>query len=227
MREMKLSNMKARVEGNNICLELGEWQWQIKRYGDLEELWEALGEDDLDERIPYWTELWPSSLALTQWLGECENEINNRSCLDLGCGLGLTALVAQKLGAKVLACDYVPMALDYCRQNAVLNQIKVPLCVAMDWRLPAVCPKSIWRIWGADIIYERRFIDPVLDFFDYALEENGCGWLAEPGRAIFNLFVNSAKERHFKMTQSFSSHVPDPQNEGARIKISVWELARA
>lgn len=226
MREMKLSRIDARLEGNSILLELGEWHWQIKRYGDLEDLWENLGEDDPDERIPYWTELWPSSLALAQWLAECEDEIRDRICLDLGCGLGLTALLAQKLGARVAAADYVPQALEYCQRNARLNNIKKPFCLAMDWRQPAVRPKTIWRIWGGDIIYERRFIDPVLDFFEYALEEDGRAWLAEPGRNIFNIFLHRARERGFVLTQRFTKKVPDPHNDGARINVSVWEAAR-
>lgn len=226
MRKMKLSKIEALLEGNSISIELGEWRLRVERHGDLEELWEAMGADDPDERIPYWAELWPASLALARWLVERAEEIRDRLCLDLGCGLGLTALVAKKLGAKVLACDYVPAALEYCQRNARLNNIPIPLCLAMDWRQPAVRPCSIWRIWAGDIIYEKRFIEPVLDFFEYALEKEGRAWLAEPGRAIFNLFLNRARERGFSLTRSFADRVPDPNNGGARISVSVWEAAK-
>ena len=51
--------------------------WQISRATDLEQLWEAMTADTHDfddERLPYWTELWPSSVALASWL------YSNRIC---------------------------------------------------------------------------------------------------------------------------------------------------
>lgn len=76
--------------------------WKLKRASDFDSLWDEMvadGRADADEHIPYWTELWPSSIALCSWLSERRDEIAGRSCLDLGCGLGLTALAAASLGA--------------------------------------------------------------------------------------------------------------------------------
>ena len=47
--------------------------WRLERAADLEALWEAMtadADDFADERLPYWTELWPSSLVLGEWLYE-------------------------------------------------------------------------------------------------------------------------------------------------------------
>ena len=77
--------------------------WQLSRAADLEQLWEAMTADSRDfedERLPYWTELWPSSVALASWLQDRKEEIAGQDCLDLGCGLGLTAMVGQWLGAN-------------------------------------------------------------------------------------------------------------------------------
>lgn len=226
MREMKAEQIDVRLDGNIIYLSAGEWHWKLKRYGDLEELWESMGVDDPDERIPYWTELWPSSLALARWLAEREDEIRDKICLDLGCGLGFTALVGQKLGARVIAADYELKALEYCLGNAALNGLEPPLCAAMDWRAPALLPRSLSRVWAGDVIYEKRFIEPVLDMLDYGLEEGGLAWIAEPGRAIFDLFLNRAKERNFSITKKITDHVPDFHNERSKINVSVWEVGR-
>ena len=46
--------------------------WRLERAADLEALWEAMtadADDFADERLPYWTELWPASVALADWLG--------------------------------------------------------------------------------------------------------------------------------------------------------------
>lgn len=226
MRGMKLSNIRAKLEGDRILLEAPEFSWLLEKYGDLEEIWEGMGEDDPDERIPYWTELWPSSLALAQWLAARREEIRDRICLDLGCGLGFTALLGQKLGGRVLAVDYEPSALEYCGKNAVLNGVNPPWRLAMDWRAPALKQNSVYRIWAGDIIYEKRFITPVLEFLDYALEKDGLAWIAEPGRNIFYSFKDKAEEKGFVMEKRFSSKVPDLHNEKALLEATVWEVKR-
>ena len=70
----------------------------LTAYTPFLSVWNAMLDDPQnfeDERLPYWTELWPSSIALCRWLEERRAEIAGRPCLDLGCGLGLTAMVGQ------------------------------------------------------------------------------------------------------------------------------------
>ena len=152
-------------------------QWRLTRAADLEELWDAMTADPHnfeDERLPYWTELWPSSVALAGWLAARQEEIAGRVCLDLGCGLGLTALVGQWLGARVTAVDYEEAALHFASRNAALNGVTQPCWALMDWRRPAVRARSMARIWGGDIMYEKRFVAPVLRFLEHALAPDGA-----------------------------------------------------
>ena len=225
MTKMKDCGIKARAAGNKFLLEDNIRHWQLLRYGDLEELWEAMGSDDSDERIPYWTELWPASLALGEWLKSKAEDIKNKICLELGCGLGFTAIIGQQLGAEMLASDYELAALEYCRRNAAVNMAPL-LCIAMDWRAPALAQGSLERLWGADVIYEKRFIDPVLDLADYILAEKGLAWFAEPGRAIFDLFRQKAAARGYDMADVFSCQVSDPHAPSRKIHNTVWELSR-
>lgn len=208
-------------------IEAGKWRWELERGGDLEEIWASMRADDPDERIPYWTELWPSSLALAQWLCAMEDEIKGRLCADLGCGLGLTALAGQALGARVAAIDYEPAALALCRESALLNGVPPPLRAAADWRRPAFKPGVFFRVWGSDIIYERRFIDPVLDFLGLTLAPDGAAWVAEPGRGVFHFFRDRAEEKGFAMADKFSCRAADPLNGAAIASVTVWELKKA
>ena len=94
-----------------------------------------------DDRIPYWTEIWPAGIALAEWLGEQRKKIENRVCLDLGCGLGFTALAGAWLGAKVLAMDYEYQALYYAALNGCAlekNQLQRP-----DQSLEECSPQSL------------------------------------------------------------------------------------
>jgi predicted nicotinamide N-methyase len=160
------SRLQARAAGRD---------WTLLRPADLDSLWEGMTQDEFawDERIPYWVELWPASLALADWLLKQRGAINGRLCLDLGCGLGLSALTASSLGARVLAMDYVKDALAFARMNAAANGTPQPWWIAADWRAPVFKAQSFAFIWGGDVMYERRFAGPVLDCLEYALAPGG------------------------------------------------------
>ncbi|WP_461453153.1 50S ribosomal protein L11 methyltransferase [Mucilaginibacter sp.] len=53
-----------------------------------------------------------------------ENEFAGKNVLDMGCGTGILAIMASKLGAeKVTAIDYDPVCFDSTIENAQLNNI--------------------------------------------------------------------------------------------------------
>lgn len=204
--------------------------WQLERAADLESLWETmtevpqLSDFEDDERLPYWTELWPSSVALAQWLHLQRAGIAGRVCLDLGCGLGLTAMVGQWLGAKVVAMDYEEDALRFARKNAALNAVTQPLWTVMDWRRPAVARGSIARVWGGDIMYETRFVKPVLDFLEYALAPDGRAWVAEPCRSVYEAFRAGFLNRGWSGKRVHSEVVDPLYAQPATVTVHVWEL---
>jgi predicted nicotinamide N-methyase len=141
-------------------------------------------DDGDDDHIPYWVELWPASLALAQWFADNPESIRGKRCLDLGCGLGLTALVAASLGAKVVAMDYEWPAVYFARKNTRINHVESPLWVQMDWRRPALAPSSFDCIWGGDILYEQRFFAPIATLFSTVLAPKGRIILGTPERTV-------------------------------------------
>jgi predicted nicotinamide N-methyase len=202
--------------------------WKLARSADLETLWARMGEEDAgeDERIPYWAELWPAGIALCSWLHQRQDAIRGRICVDMGCGLGLTALVAQWLGARVLAMDYEPEALRCARENAVHNNVASPLWTVMDWRRPALAPRRVQYLWGGDIMYEARFAAPILDFMEYALAPGGCAWVAEPCRSVYDVFRNALHSRGWVGRCVYEQAVEDLYARPAPVTARVWELTR-
>ena len=77
-----------------------------------------------DERLPYWADVWPSSVILAKRLA---NEAGGgRSFLELGCGLGIVSITAMRSGFDVLASDYYEDALRFTRANAWRNVRREP-----------------------------------------------------------------------------------------------------
>ncbi|MDL2267755.1 50S ribosomal protein L11 methyltransferase [Desulfovibrio sp. OttesenSCG-928-G15] len=220
--------VNARMEPGRITLSLLGKDWELFRPADLESMWDAMTDDDFseDERIPYWVELWPASLALAAWLQKQQAYITGKTCLDLGCGLGFSALAGSWLGARVIAMDYEAEALTYASRNTRVNAVPAPLWVAMDWRQPAVKPGSCDCIWGGDVMYENRFVIPVFDFINYALAPGGKVWIAEPGRDAYDNFKRALltggwHSRCVAVNKVEALHVQD-----VPVSVKLWELSR-
>ncbi len=208
--------------------------WIIERHGDLESLWEAMGQDDdssstfeEDERLPYWTELWPSSVMLGLWLENERGRIQGRTCLDMGCGLGLTALLGAHFGANVLALDYEWPAVRFTARNRALNTDKLEASVLpaqMDWRAPGIRQGSVPYIWGADVMYEKRFVPPVADFLRHCLAPGGRVWIAEPQRETFRSFAEHMREMGWRCEKMCEKRLPHVTVKGPETGVNLWEL---
>ena len=63
---------------------------------------------DPEQNLPYWAELWPSGVALAAEIAHDPAIVQGRRVLELGCGLGVTAIAAMRAGADLLITDYSP-----------------------------------------------------------------------------------------------------------------------
>lgn len=233
-------------EEDSIRFSCIQREWKIYR-ADMEMLWENMENNQKslqafldDERLPYWAELWPSSFGLVHFLEKQKEILQTDICLDLGCGLGFTALCGVQLGAKVLAVDYEDEAILLAKHNANVNNIAVcddlevffqqkqaQLCIQnMDWRNPIIQEKSFSYIWAADIAYERKFMPEILKFLDFALNSKGKFWIAEPSRSIYQYFVEEVKKFPFSIQKVYTEKTQAINKNILSANVNIWELKR-
>lgn len=156
-----------------------------------------------DERLPYWAELWPASIALASLCASQPDRFQHATVLEVGCGLGLGGITAARYGASVTMTDYEKDALLFARHNATQN---LPPDVAarcvfrlLDWREP----QELGRfdlILGADVLYEERNFAPLLDIVDRHLEHDGAALFTDPGRTVAEQFLPFARARGFTVS---------------------------
>lgn len=143
----------------------------------------------LDERLPYWADLWPAARKLAETLlGE---EARGRSLLELGCGLGLDTLAAVDAGFDVTATDYYEDALHVTRANVLRNLGREPAVRLVDWRH---WPDDLGQfdvIVAADVIYEPEYSTLVARCIGRALAPDGEAIIADPGRVALSGFFES------------------------------------
>jgi predicted nicotinamide N-methyase len=145
---------------------------------------EALLDEEAFEReefLPYWAEMWPSSIALARALAP--RSLGGRRVVELGCGLGLPSIVAALAGADVLATDWAPDALGFVARNAQANGARVRTA-RVAWSEPGpLLDGAPWDlVIASDVLYERRMADELLTLLPRLVDDRGAVWLADPGR---------------------------------------------
>jgi predicted nicotinamide N-methyase len=175
---------------------------------------DALTELDADEKLPYWAELWPSSLGLAWAIARGEVDVAGRSVTELGCGVGLVALAAARAGARrVLATDWYGECLAFARASAEENGLALETR-EVDWRAPPAeaCADVVL---AADVLYERRNARFVAGALRALIAPGGVGVVADPGRTYQKDLVAAlsdwtCRREVFSVT---SEHVPQGRAE--------------
>lgn len=123
----------------------------------------------LDPGLAFGTGGHPTTALCLAWLAE--NDVANQSVIDYGCGSGILAIAACKLGAGlVIGTDIDPQALDASRQNAQRNSIEAE-------QFPLYLPESMTRE-KVDLLIANILSGPLVQ-----LSENLAS-LVKPGGKI-------------------------------------------
>ena len=147
-----------------------------------------------EEYLPYWAELWPSGVALADALGE--RDVAGLRVVELGCGLAVPSIAAAARGARVLATDWSPDAVALARRNARRNGVSIEAAVS-SWTAPErLVREAPWDlVLAADILYERRNVDVLLDLLPRLVDRGGTVLLADPARPPTIGFLARALDR--------------------------------
>jgi ETFB lysine methyltransferase len=133
----------------------------------------------MDERLPYWADLWPSSHVLAARI--LEDGPTHGRAIELGCGLGLVTIAALRAGYDVVATDYYAQALDFTRENVRRALDRDVTTQLVDWTAPPALEPFDLAL-AADVLYEHRYGPVVADMLGHALGPTGRAIIADPGR---------------------------------------------
>ena len=174
-----------------------------------------------DERLPYWADVWPSSIILARRMANDAGK--GRSLLELGCGLGVVSTTAMRAGFEVLASDYYEDALLFTRANAWRNLQREPDVRMIDWRALPNDLGSYDMIVAADVLYEMPYAELVAHILVTALAPRGVAIVADPGRVAVEQFVEACSARGLTRVERQTY----PFVQGAiRQKITLFSIRR-
>ncbi len=106
----------------------------------------------LDPGLAFGTGTHPTTALCLEWLDGLD--LNGKTIVDFGCGSGILAIAALKLGAKsAIGIDIDPQAIEASTNNAVQNGVSEDLTLY----LANQCPKNI----QADIVIANILAGPL------------------------------------------------------------------
>jgi predicted nicotinamide N-methyase len=203
-------------------LEFGALSIELLRVADVDTLLDRLPKIQFrpDERLPYWADLWPSSIALATYLWEAV-DLHGVEVLELGCGIGLVGSVACRKGGVVTLTDYEADALAFTRYNLLRNHCQQARVRHLDWHAPAL-RQTYGLIVASDVLYERANFLPLLHLLQSALEPDGDFILAEPNRPVARDFFRLLRDHGFQYERSTAS----TEVRGEHIHVSIYHGRR-
>ncbi|MBS1763547.1 MAG: hypothetical protein JSS90_01130 [Bacteroidetes bacterium] len=194
----------VQIKSETDEIKIEEKKFKYTRITNIDEIYAALAtmddqQDDVtDERIPYWTELWPSAIALSEFV-VANPQLFTPDFLfhEIGCGLALPAMVCAHLGYRVVISDYADPALSFAIQNAKLNELDFSESYLLDWRnIPEDFPQC-HVLLAADVAYEKRMFNTIIDVFDKLVLPDGIILFAEPKRSYAKEFYDMLQQKGF------------------------------
>ena len=156
---------------------------------------DLISEDDyvMDERLPYWADLWPSARVLANELAIMR--LRGLRVLELGCGLGAPSIAAAMAGAEVTATDYYEDALLFARLNVAAATGRTIATRLVDW---TAMPPDLGKfdvVLASDVLYEHRYASLVADAIAATLVRGGEAVVADPGRIALEEFREECRDR--------------------------------
>lgn len=109
---------------------------------------------DLDPGLAFGTGTHPTTALCLAWLDQ--HPPRQLEVLDYGCGSGVLAIAALKLGAaRVCGVDIDTQALTASRQNAVRNRV--------ESRLQTLLPDDLAAAYRADLVLANILANPLIE----------------------------------------------------------------
>ena len=136
---------------------------------------------ELDPGLAFGTGTHPTTASCLEWLDG--HDVAGRQVVDYGCGSGILAIAAARLGAAAVhAMDIDPQALIATHDNAVRNGVRERMTLAAE---PGLEPG------GADVLLANILAGPLVELaprFAQALRPGGAlalsGLLADQAAAV-------------------------------------------
>jgi 2-polyprenyl-3-methyl-5-hydroxy-6-metoxy-1,4-benzoquinol methylase len=164
-------------------------------------------------------------------MSERKKDFSKKKGIEVGCGLGLPAILGAKIGAQMTATDFHPDVGAWVATNAELNGVRIDY---RHWDWTAEPPTDLGTydfVLASDVLYESRHPEDLARALARLVTPQGSIYLSDPGRGYLNQALEAIEQlgfnkAHFGYDVEESSHRPEVRLEQTR-RIWVYEFTRS
>jgi ETFB lysine methyltransferase len=194
----------------------------VARPASPDDVLDSISEEqyEKDKFLPYWAEQWPACLPLFNYLslhGSQVIPLSGITC-EMGSGLGIISMLLSCRKNRIVATDISADACKYSAYN-MGQHAPHPMVICSDWRASPFKTKFDLVV-ASDILYEQRWISPVLYFLETSLKTGGAAFIADPCRQWWREFQEAAEDRGFTLSKTWQEIV----NQG-KTTVEILRLA--
>jgi predicted nicotinamide N-methyase len=174
--------------------------------------------------LPFGSVLWPAAIVLGDALVRDPELVRGKCVVELGCGLGLGAIVATKLGAaEVLATDNHTDMPQMYEHNARLNDV-TPRYRHYDWATQE--DFGVFDVvLASDVLYELSACTLLADAIDRTLSSSGLAIVSDPGRPHWPRFLKKLQARNLRYDDR-RAHLPKSTDTGLDRVLTMHPTAK-
>jgi len=140
--------------------------------------------------FPYWAKIWPSAIALANFLQENPSYIQHKKLLELAAGIGLPSFVAAKYVSHICCSDYAPAAIALLEKNIAANQLSNISSALINWQaIPESLEAEVLLL--SDINYNPTDFETVFLMLQQFIKQGTTILLSTPQRLVAKDFIAS------------------------------------
>ena len=157
---------------------------------------------DPNTPFPFWSKLWPSSIALLDVLKAHPHLIQNKHVLEIGAGIGLPSLMMAGIAKSIQISDYDKEAVALLQKNIEYLQIQNAEALQLNWN---AIPENIQPdvVLLSDVNYDPAQFDTLITLINKFMRQGSTIILSTPQRIMASPFVQKLEasiiERHEAM----------------------------
>jgi predicted nicotinamide N-methyase len=138
---------------------------------------------------PYWSQVWPAAISLSQFIVDNSHYVLGKKVLELAGGLGMPSMVAARYADWVCCSDYVQEAVDSAAKSAHMNGLKNMDNRLIDWNHIQPDDWDIDVLLLSDINYEPTVFETLFSLLEQFLKKGTTVMLSTPQRMMAKPFI--------------------------------------
>lgn len=165
----------------------------IPDYEQVKEIYESILKEDSSKDFPFWAKLWPSSIALIQFLQTKSDLIKGKTVLEIGAGIGLPSFFIAGKAKSIQVTDYALDAVELMHKNIAYLNLENVQTFQLDWnKVPKGIKPEVLIL--SDVNYNPNEFDPLIALIKELVASGTLVILSTPQRIMASPFVNALQQ---------------------------------